>query len=265
MRPSRKGQILENLSWVEVEKLFCRKPSPLVLLPVGARTKEHGLHLPINNDWVMAEYLTRRVLARFPALALPTVPYGFYPAFTEYPGSVSLSLETFRDTVVQIALSVARHGPKKIYVLNTGISTNRPLEQARVALARSGVLLEYTNLHAENLDSRRRLVVQEMGSHADEVETSMMLYIAPKIVRLKRAKKDARPEIDPERPGGLTRDPTATHGVYSPTGAWGDPTRASRKKGKVFVEERVRSIVEFLEAFARPEYLPRPADKALLN
>jgi len=68
---------------------------------------------------------------RLPVVALPGIPYGYYPAFLEYPGSVSLRREVFRDVVVDICSSISRHGPGKFYVLNTGVSTNWSLEPAR--------------------------------------------------------------------------------------------------------------------------------------
>ena len=57
----------------------------------------------------------------------PTVNYSFYPAFVEYPGSTSLRMETARDMIVDIIRGIARHGPKRFYVLNTGVSTLRAL------------------------------------------------------------------------------------------------------------------------------------------
>ena len=63
-----KGVYLESLSWKEAEGVLSRVP--VVVLPVGARTKEHGLHLPLNNDWTLAEYYTRRVLDELEVAAL---------------------------------------------------------------------------------------------------------------------------------------------------------------------------------------------------
>src|SRR5262249_41048656 len=140
------GRLLETLTWVEAETAL--KEAPYVVLPVGARCKEHGFHLPLNNDFLLAEGLLKRLLEERPVLALPTVPYGYYPAFVESPGSVNVARDTFRDTIQDICRSIARHGPKKVYVLNTGISTNRALEPARLALAREGITMEYTDLHA---------------------------------------------------------------------------------------------------------------------
>jgi creatinine amidohydrolase len=80
------------------------------------------------------------------------------------------------------------------------------------------------------------------GSHADEVETSIMLYIAPQAVDMKKAVRD----LEENKPGGLTRDPSKP-GTYSPTGTWGDPTRATREKGKTLVEGMLKMIVAEIE------------------
>lgn len=82
------------------------------------------------------------------------------------------------------------------------------------------------------------LLKEEGGSHADEAETSMMLYIAPDLVDMSKAVKDYDP-----RPGrkGLTRDPNGA-GTYSPSGVWGDPTLATKEKGRIIVEKTVEYI-----------------------
>lgn len=248
------GRSLETLSWPDAEAAL--REFPVALLPIGARLKEHGYHLPLNNDWLLAEYLTGRVLERAAVLALPTVPYGYYPAFVEYPGSIHIGLATFRDTICDICRSLARHGARRIYVLNTGISTNWALEPARLALADEQVTMDYTDLRTIVTDVVDRVREQEAGTHADEIETSMMLYIQPDVVKLELARRD----LDPRRPSGrLTRDPTAAEGVYSPTGAWGDPTLATREKGEIMVEALVERVVAFLAEFARDDYVAAPA------
>lgn len=234
-----KGTFLEHLTWKQAEPLL--RQAPVVLVPLGARLKEHGLHLPLNNDWRLAEYLARRVVEAAPVVAVPTLQYGYYPAFTEYPGSVTLRLETCRDMVVDVCRSLAPFGPRKFYVLNTGISTLRALEPAREILAREALRMAYTDLSADLAAVEKGVRQQEGGSHADEIETSMMLYIAPETVNLPAAEKDVHPD---RGPGGLTRDPNATRGVYSPTGAWGDPTLATREKGRIVVEALVERLLD---------------------
>ena len=237
-----KGLYLEDLTWPEAETAF--REYTVAVLPVGARTKEHGFHLPLKNDFVIAEYLARRVTESCRVITLPTVPYGYYPAFVEYPGSVNLPKKLFRDTICEICRSIAAHGLKRIYVLNTGISTNTPLKLARRKLLVEGIAFEYTDLHQTLTQLKSTLLTQQAGTHADELETSMMLYIAPEIVKLAKAKKDVHPN---KGPGGLTRNPSATTGVYSPTGAWGDPTLATRKKGEIYIEALVKELIAAVE------------------
>ena len=236
---------LEHLTWIEAEKVF--KDYDVVVIPLGARTKEHGPHLPLNNDWVMAEYLTARVAEQVKAIIIPTLQYGYYPSFTEYPGSVTLSLETSRRMVEEICLSLSKYGVGKFYVLNTGISTNQALNPAKEYLASRGITMWYTDLHMAEAGTED-LLEQEGGTHADESETSMMLYIKPDVVNMSHAVKD----YHPLEGRGLTRDPeNKDAGVFSETGVYGDPTLASVEKGKAIVESLIQYIVEDIERLAQ--------------
>jgi creatinine amidohydrolase len=237
---NERGILLEQLSWDEAEHILT--PDRIVVIPLGAESKEHGKHLQLNNDWVMAEYLKERVLAAAPVVIAPTINYSYFPAFLEYPGSTSIRKETARDMVVDICHSLASYGPRRFYILNTGISTIRPLSEAVKALASEGVTLKYFDW--DEIDAVVKKVQQEEGgTHADEIETSMMLYIAPNTVRMSRAVKD----LGPDRPGPLTRNPKGTDRTYSPTGAWGDPTLATKEKGQILVEATVKAILGDIE------------------
>src|SRR4030042_6909065 len=79
---------LENLTWMDAEDALKRYKG--VLIALGARTKEHGPHLPLNRDYIMAEYLKDRVKKEVAVAVLPTIQYGYYPSFLEYPGSISI-------------------------------------------------------------------------------------------------------------------------------------------------------------------------------
>jgi creatinine amidohydrolase len=229
--------LLETLSWDEAEQILT--PDTVIVIALGAESKEHGRHLQLNNDFLMAEYLKKRVLDAAPqnVVVAPTINYSFYPAFLEYPGSTSLSMDTARAMITDIVHSLAHYGPRRFYILNTGISTLRPLAQAATDLSKDGIVLRYTDLTKD--DPVEKKVRQSGGTHADEIETSMMLYIAPETVRMKKAVKD----LNPNQPGGLTRDPQGK-GTYSPTGAWGDPTLATREKGQAVVESLTATILK---------------------
>lgn len=235
---SDSGIWIEGLSWIEAEKVF--RQFDIVMIPLGARTKEHGPHLPLNNDWVMAEYLAKRVAEAVPVIVMPTIQYGYYPSFLEYPGSVSLKLETFKGMIKDICISLSGYGIEKFYVLNTGVSTIKGLKPAAEELLKMGITMEYTDI-LESGCTEKNISEQEGGTHADEMETSMMLYINPGIVDMEKAVKDYHPLSGK----GLTRDPENKEaGVYSSTGIYGDATLATREKGRVAVESRIENIIK---------------------
>jgi creatinine amidohydrolase len=247
----RRGILLEDLTWPEAERAL--GPETVVVVPLGAASKEHGPHLRLKNDLLLAEYFKARVLERADVVVAPTLPYHFYPAFLDYPGSTSLRLETARDLVIDVVKSLARHGPKRFYVLNTGYSTVRALDPAAEELAREGILLRFTDPRKGVDEVEKQLTQQEGGTHADEIETSIMLVIAPETVDMKKAVKDYHPSTGKTK--GLTRTDDGS-GTYSPTGIWGDPTLATRDKGVKLVEARTKRILEEIEETRRA---PLPA------
>src|SRR5258706_1429483 len=97
---------LEKLTWIEAESALTE--DTVVLIALGAAAKEHGPHLRLDNDFQMAEYLKRRVMAQTAAVVAPTISYHYYPAFQEYPGSTHLTFDTARDLVVDVVKSLAR-------------------------------------------------------------------------------------------------------------------------------------------------------------
>src|SRR5271166_2683040 len=143
-----KGILLEDLTWPQAEQVL--RPETVVVIPIGAESKEHGPHLKLKNDWLLAEYLKRAIMKSAAVVIAPTVNYHYYPAFVEYPGSSTLRLETARDLMVDICKSLARYGPKKFYAVNTGVSTARPLRMSEELLAKDGITMRFTDLSKVN-------------------------------------------------------------------------------------------------------------------
>lgn len=232
-----KGVLLEDLTWQEAEKVLT--PDAIVVIPIGAESKEHGPHLKLKNDFLIAEYLKREVLKRSAVVVAPTVNYHYYPAFVEYPGTTTLRLETARDLMVDICRSLARYGPRRFYALNTGVSTIRALRLSEDVLASDGIRFRYTNILTVAEAAEKQVKQEEGGTHADEIETSMMLFIAPSTVDMKKAVKDYHPSPQ----GGLTRNPRGD-GAYSASGVYGDATLATREKGEIVVRATVEGILK---------------------
>jgi creatinine amidohydrolase len=243
------GILLEELTWVEAEKVLT--PETVVVIPIGAESKEHGPHLKLKNDFILAEFLKARVRERSSVVIAPTVNYHYYPAFVEYPGATSLRLETARDLIVDICRGLSRFGPRRFYVLNTGVSTVRALAPAAEALAADGILMRYTDLLKVMEPVEKQVSQQEGGTHADEIETSMILYMSPADVDMSKAVKDYHPGK-----GGLTRDPKKEGMTYSPSGVFGDATLATKEKGRKVTEALVDAIVLEIEDLRKARLSP---------
>lgn len=242
-QPERtRGVLLQKLTWIEAEQAL--RPETVVVIPLGAASKEHGPHLLLENDLLLAEYLQDRVLAAADVVVAPTVTYSYYPTLVEYPGTTHLRLETARDIVVDICTSLARFGPRRFYVLNTGVSTRIPLKAAEEELAKLGILMRWTNVSEVLAPIVKDVAEQTVGSHADEIETSLMLVSAPETVDMSRAVRDGQ-----ERRGsGLTRDADNVNATYSPSGVFGDATLATREKGARVWEHWVATVLDEIEA-----------------
>ena len=233
---------LENLTWLEAEKVLSKDAA--IVIPLGASLKEHGKHLPLNNDKLLAEQLAKRLGERLNIIVLPVIDSCYYPAFVEYPGSISLTVETSSAVIVESCKCLSKFGCCKFYVLNTGVSTLKVLAAAKETLKSDlpDLKFSYTDFKKAVDAASAGIAEQPGGGHADEVETSIMLCLAPNVVRFDRAE----PDYHGDKPGPLTRDEQKARdssAVYSPTGAWGDPTLASKEKG----EKIVNRLLDWIE------------------
>ncbi len=236
------GVKLEQMTWIEAEKWLRR--DPVVVLPLGAAAKQHGPHLPLNNDAIVAGWLADEIMRRLPVLVAPPINASYYPAFVDYPGSISLRAETARDLIVDTCQSLAAFGAGRFYVVNTGLSTLRPLAAARERLG-DAVAFDYLDLELALQNLPPGLLEQGFGSHADEHETSLMLHIAPGVVDMRRAVDDGA-----EGQGPLSR--VRGQGTWSASGVYGQATLATAAKGRVVADAlRARCLAQ-VEALALP-------------
>ncbi len=243
MRGDARG-FTEHMTWDEVARRIGLGAA--AILPVGAAAKQHGFHLPLNTDRIQAEWLAAKLAEPIGALIWPTVVYGYYPAFTEYAGGSSLSASTFEATIHEIAAEILGAGCQTLFVLNTGISTLTPVERALARLDTAKSMHLRIHEGPRYRLAAERLAEQTHGSHADELETSLMLALAPDLVDMSRA--EASPALKQEAPGPLTpSDPGSPN--YSRSGSYGDPTRASRAKGEVLLGAMLDDLSEQIATF----------------
>jgi creatinine amidohydrolase len=235
---------IERLTWDEVGRRLALGAA--AILPIGAAAKQHGFHLPMNTDRVQTEWLAARFAEHIDALIWPTVTYGYYPAFAEYAGSVSLSAPVFEALIQEIGAGIMGFGCPALFVLDTGISTLVPVDRAMARLANPNVLHLRIHDGASYRRAATELARQSHGSHADELETSLMLALAPHLVDMARA--EASPTLQQEVPGALTPTDAASLN-YSRSGSFGDPTLATQAKGKILLAAMLDDLIATVDKF----------------
>lgn len=213
-----RGSWLEDLTWQEAKDRF--DAGAPVVIPVGAAAKAHGPHLPLKTDALTARALTQKLVERLPVIAAPVVGFGFYPAFASFAGSQHLSAATFKALLSELLDGLRGHGVGRIVILNTGVSTEKPIDE----VAAGGDHLLVLHMRGLGAAADKLLDVPE-GGHADERETSVMLALEPRSVRM---------------------DKLALDGPFERTGATGDPVRATAFKGERILAARVEDIVAAL-------------------
>lgn len=237
---------IATMTWDAVEARI--KAGAVALLPIGAGSKAHGLHLPMNTDQLQAEFFAARIAEQIDALIWPAVAYGHYPAFVDYPGSNSLSMPVYESLIAEIAAGILASGARALIVIDTGISTIAPTERALALFKPSEVLHMRVHQGARYREAASKLAEQRHGSHADELETSLMLAIAPHVVAMPRAQASPSDRAV-TGPGPLTRtDPASPN--FSPSGSFGDPTLATRAKGDILLAAMLDDIIGHAQQFA---------------
>lgn len=226
-----------------------QKDPQIAIIPVGS-LEQHGPHLPVMTDWAIAAETGRRVAEKMGAFLVPALPISTCREQMGKKGSVWMEPVTFYQMMTDIILSLKLQGFRKVGIVQChgGIFIMTPLVRdlnARhnpdlmVALAAPGNFAD--QLRAEGI------LETTGGLHACESETSRMLALAPETVHMDRA-VDFIPQVP--RPylsyGSIFR--------ASPTGVWGEPTKATAEKGEKIFERTSQLIVEeFNRAFAYME------------
>ncbi len=244
------GAWLEDLTWPEVEARI--KADAVVVVPIGAVAKEHGLHLPMNTDYRLARGLADGIAAALPVLIAPVVCFGYYPAFRAYPGSQHLSAATFQALLRELLDGLITQGARRLAIVNTGVSTEAPVRiVVRDIYADSGVAVHTADIRSLGNRADAHLQ-QQLGGHGDEAETAMILALDSGAVRMERAATDyghAR-----EAPRTVFYTPTIFAGDpgsgpdYSATGVRGDPTLATVEKGEIILNAMIEEVVDGLQA-----------------
>ena len=255
-KPGPKAIFLENISWTAARDILT--PDAVVVIPLGAGSKEHGPHLPLSTDKIQADGLAKMVALERKVIITPTVNYGYYPAFLEYPGSTSLSFSGSTDMILFLVRSLANYGPRRFYIINIGVSTTPTLEMAAKVLANEGILLYYSDYERPNFENTEKAVrTKEFSGHADEIETSNILWFRPDLVDMRKAVNDSSTKDSPIK----IMSPVPFKGaILNASGIEGYARLGTKEKGRKAMAGFCRELIRDIDSITTCA-LPQPKDR----
>jgi creatinine amidohydrolase len=251
--------LLENLKWPDVKRIDLANTP--VVMPLGS-LEQHGPHLPLTTDTEIVTAIARRVeaLLHDRILVAPTLWLGHSPHHLNFPGTLSVEPRIYIDMVKSLVHSMVRHGAKKIFLLNGHGGNEAPVPVALRELktelsAHKDIFVTFASywwLGAKTLTEVRESGMGGIG-HACEMETSVMLEIAPGKVDMSVARKSGPgPAMRFRVVDMQAKNPVAIVSEFdelSDSGVLGEPELADAEKGRRFLDGFAESIVEFLEDF----------------
>jgi len=245
---------LEEMTWREFADVI--KDNKIIVIPVGAAAKEHGPHLPLNTDYLLAREFVQRVSRHVEIIAAPVIRFGYYPAFASYPGSLGISDTLFYELVYSVLTGLVNFGVEKVAILNTGVSTTPMLEKVvRTIEDEFNITVLLLNIRDLFYKAKTELGLTGDISHADAMETSLVMAIDENVVRLDRIEGTSaafklNSELAHSIPLPLDPDDPDSP-AYCPSGVLGDPAHANKETGdRLFNEMALIINSKFKEKWA---------------
>ncbi len=254
-----------DMSWTDVQTAATK--DPLVIIPAG-QIVQHGPHLPVATDIWQAEGTSTRVLDGLAlkgheAILGPTVSFSFSPAQEGFPGYINLSPETLADQVEEISTCLARQGFRRqaVVLFGPGSWSSLNVAASRLARDKTAKLVILDGLNTARAVGGHLLEGNDPANgkydvHAGELETSLMLALAPHLVNMDRAVCHYSDIYAAFFKYGTNSGPLqqkmAAVGLedwadFGAEGVTGDATRATAAKGNAFLDLTAMEIVRHLE------------------
>ncbi len=231
----------------------------VALLPVAA-IEQHGPHLPLSVDATLAQGVIAAALpllpAELPLLCLPPQNIGLSMEHTAYPGTLTLAPATLLALWTEIGACVARAGIRKLLIFNGHGGQVSAMDIVARELRVKHRLLVYSaswfGLVDDAANQQFCAHEQRFGIHGGEIETSMMLHLAPQTVRMENARNFASTSEDrSQRYALLGNGRSAKMGWaiqdYNPAGAVGNAAAATAERGQAMVEASAKGLAQLLQ------------------
>jgi creatinine amidohydrolase len=263
--------LYERLTWPQIRE--AARDDKVIIIPF-ASIEQHGPHLPVDVDLRLAREVCMRAAARSEnCLVMTPMAFGFEPHHMAWPGTIDVDWDVLIRYGVCVVSSLARHGFKRILIIN-GHGSNRPILEMIVRLAQvqhPEILVAGQSWFALGAVAKAFQPLQESRntSHACELETAAYLAIEPELVDMSQAVADYSFRVSPHFWADLTgkrHDPSLTvplvameyFATGSYTGVRGDPSKATAEKGHAALEAAADEVAAIVEELRTREIIPPP-------
>jgi creatinine amidohydrolase len=233
------AMLLENITMKEFKNHL--KKTKTIIFPFGT-VEEHGNHLPLNTDTLIVYEVLKRVIKKRNVFLAPPVYYGVCTTTSQHPGTISITPPTLRRLTYDLVKDAYDKGLRNFFLItgHGGGLHSSALKEASEKLAaelkgiKIAPLCPYDILYKELSE----IADTVNDSHAGEIETSLMLALAPELVK-GRSKEDY-----PKLPKPFVVNNKLK---YWRSGVWGNPEKASKEKGEKTIKIIVNKIIEIID------------------
>ncbi|HVX28919.1 MAG TPA: creatininase family protein [Nitrolancea sp.] len=250
---------LGRLSWKEVEQLL--PSNPVLLIPVGT-VEQHGQHMPVNADNMVAGFVAQRAAEATGAYVVPAINYGVSMSFRNFPGTISVQPSTLTAVLRDVCDELIRQGFRRLIFVNNHGGNQTSCEQVARDLHREhGIVIGsiYPWVLGYGLMRDTYDDAAAVYGHGGEPETSAMLAMFPDDVRLDlmagrepnmngafKPRRDNTIEIEGQPVGGTIY---LDFDELFPSGANGDPSAGTKERGQIWIERVVGYAIAFVKQF----------------
>ncbi|WP_409074182.1 creatininase family protein [Micromonospora chalcea] len=218
-----------------------RRAAPVAVLPVGS-FEQHGAHLPLATDTIVACAIAERVAAAYDLFLLPPVTISCSQEHSAWAGTVSISHTTLSSIITDVMASLRRSGPARLAVVN-GHGGNYVLSNIVQEANVDGPAMTLFPTRDDWTSARRAAGLASDGHddmHAGELEVSLLRHVCPDLVR---------PGVEETDHHATDRNLLLLHGMaaYTRTGVIGTPSAGSAEKGRTILDNLVSSFKQHLD------------------
>lgn len=217
------------------------KKSRTLIIPFGT-VEAHGAHLPLNTDTLIIREAVRKAAEKTGVYMAPPVQYGVCTSTGQHPGTIGITAETLRRLSADIVRDAYRKGLRN-FILISGhggsLHVSAMKESAEVLKEElDGIKIAALSIYEILGKEAGEIAETKNDSHAGEIETSLVLYLAPRLV--KGTSKEEYPALP--KPV-VVKDKVR----YWPGAVWGDPGKATVEKGERIFNIMVKSVCDLVK------------------